>query len=94
MRHVIRPLAVASLLLAAALGTTGPAAAQPPTTPQPAAQPPTSPQAAVPPPATPHSVATTECTPVNAAGYQLCSTDKGTVRLVPTRAPSRSPGST
>ena len=84
MRHVIRPLAVASLLLAAALGTTGPAAAQPPTTPQPAAQPPTSPQAAVPPPATPHSVATTECTPVNAAGYQLCSTDKGTVRLVPT----------
>jgi hypothetical protein len=58
MRHVIRPLAVASLLLAAALGTTGPAAAQPPATPQAAAQPSPSPQAGVPPPATPHPVAT------------------------------------
>jgi hypothetical protein len=74
VRHVIRPLALASVLLAAALGAAGPAAAQPPATPQAAAQP----------PAIPHPVATTECTPVNAAGYQLCSTDKGAVRLIPT----------
>src|SRR5690242_6977228 len=74
MRHVIRPLAIASVLLAAALGAAGPAVAQPPTAPPAAAQP----------TATPHPVATTECTPVNAAGYQLCSTDKGMVRVVPT----------
>ena len=74
MRHVIHPVAIASILLAAALGAAGPAAAQPPATPQ----------AGVQPPATPHPVATTECTPVNAAGYQLCSTDKGSVRVMPT----------
>jgi parallel beta-helix repeat protein len=84
VRHVIRPLAIASVLLAAALGAAGPAAAQPPATPQTPAQPPTAPQAGAQPPATPHPVATTECSPVNAAGYQLCSTDQGTVRLVPT----------
>jgi parallel beta-helix repeat protein len=35
-------------------------------------------------PAPPQQVSTTECTPVNAAGFQLCSSDKGTLRLIVT----------
>jgi hypothetical protein len=75
VRHIVRPPSALSILLASALGFAGLAVA---------AQP-----AAADPPSRPQPVATSECTPVTADGYQLCSSDKGTLELV--RTPGGAP---
>jgi parallel beta-helix repeat protein len=68
VRRIVHPLFVGFVLIVGVLGFAGSAAAQPTAAP----------------PAKPQPVNTTECTPVTADGYQLCSSEKGTLQLVPT----------
>jgi hypothetical protein len=68
MRRIGHALLIGFVPLLSVLGFAGAAVAQPPAAP----------------PSKPQLVNTNECTPTSADGYQHCSSDKGTLRLVET----------